>query len=288
VQLRSKSRRYTNASLEGVRGDGCVWILESVFHRIIDKQVKYGFRTACKKLEEHHYIKRYFGDRYVKKESFGVVSADFYCILLPNNDTVINKIEKMKEYDRSLVNVNKTFGEDYYGEEDYSSLKNFCKEDEDKMLLGFLCLSAQNTRMIVNDKLKNALGLRASDRLYFLPMPKKGVLIFGNERLVKDAPSCALSISGDNKSLFTDARKIDKLLRLFDEKIEIYHRLLLTDIHIESKGDIKVAIINMKNRFGRWSGALCKTDPLSIDDIFFEEKHRGSKIHELLSDEEET
>lgn len=286
AQVRSKSCRYTACSLYGVRGDGCVWIVKSIFREIMKKQAKYGLRTACKKLEEKRYLKKYYDDRYVKKEDFGVVTTDFYCVLLPTSTSVLEKIEDIKTYDRTMLNANKAFNEDYYGAEDYSVLRTLNKDIDEKMILGFLRLSAQTMRLVINANLKKALALKASDRLYFLPVIGQDMLVIGNKKLIKDSPSCALSLSADKKQVFADNYKIDKILKLFNENIDLYNRLVLTDIRIESKNDVKVAVINMKNRFGRWKGDLCKTDPLSVDDINWN-NIRESHIVELLSPEEE-
>ena len=285
AQVRSKSRRYTTSSLDGVRGDGCVWILDSIFRRIIAKQERYGFRTACQKLEEKHYLKKYYDDRYVKKEDFGVVRSDFYCVLLSTSTSILEKIENVKPYDRTILNANKAANEDCHGMEDYSILRTLNKDDE-KMILGFLRLSAQTTRLVINANLKKALSLKASDRLYFLPIIGQDMLVIGNKKLIKDSPSYAFFLSADKKQAFTDSYKIDRILKLYDENIDLYNRLVLTDIRIESKNDVKIAVINMKNRFGRWKGELCKTDPLSVDDINSNNKGE-SHMSELLSLEEE-
>lgn len=285
AQVRSKSRRYTASSLYGVRGEGCVWILDSIFRRIMNQQARHGFRTACKKLESAQYLKKYYHDRYIKEEAFGVVQANFYCVLLPESNSEIRKIDELKKYDKTLEQVNKVFNEDYYALEDYSWLKKFGYNDNKKMTLGFLRLSAQTFRLVMNVALKDALDLTASDRLYFIPILVKGILIISKNRLIKNAPSCTVSLTPDKKRIFADSRKIELIVKLFGENIEAYNRLLLTDISIESKGDITIAVINMKNDYGRWLGKLCSHDPLSIDDIY--NVNQGSNLDKLLAPDED-
>jgi hypothetical protein len=268
-------------------GCNCVWILKGKFEYFVAKQENFGFKSACKKLHEKGFLKK-FVDRFVKKREFGSVESDFYCFLPRTEVTLIDEIQTLPEREKTMVAANKIYNEDYFGRENYKELK-ILKNDslQEKMAMAFVRLTAQHIALSINEPLKNALGISQQDKVYILPFPLKGIIYLSKEKWTLDAPYIHFTTS--KKCAWSDDQAIDKLFSVLHKDVPLYNRLVLTDISIQRGGlnnAPPTAIINFKNNYGSYIDKMSETNPFEISDKAVNPPSSSNRAY-LISDEDE-
>lgn len=261
-----KSARHSSyiphvGSLRGIsstfQGKPCVWLPSDTFNEILNRQSTYGANTAKKKLHEGGYLCK-FGEAYYRWHNFGTTSANAYCIFLPQQLNV-------SQYPTNSAN-NSTLS----------------TAPPPKMVAGFVSLTSQQTDMVINKSLADALGVKTSKDLFLHTFGAKDFLILDT---TPSDSALKLTFTKTNDSFVSTNPKILDVLKTANIHVGRLTRLLITDISISSKQPC--ATIFVQNPYGQWCGSINNASPYQTSDVFNNGLTKNINKANLLSEEEE-
>lgn len=261
-----KSARHSSyishvGSLRGIsstfQGKPCVWLPSDTFNEILNRQSTYGASTAKKKLHEGGYLCK-FGNAYYRWHNFGITSANAYCVFLPQQ---LNASQQLTNSTNSST---------------------LATAPPSKMVAGFVSLTSQQTDMVLNTALADALGIKTSKTLFLHTFGAKEFLLLDTK---PSDSALKLTFKKNNDSFVACEPKIYDVLKTANIHVGRLKRLLITDISISGKQPC--VTIFVQNPYGQWCGNINTASPYQTSDVF----HNGLTKHitkiNLLSEEEE-
>ena len=241
----TKSMRHANQAssantgsqrgmLAKFQGRECLWLPTDVFGEILNRQCTYGMSTAKKKLHEKGLLAK-FGNAYYRWYNFGPVSANAYCVFLPDHTETAH---------------------DAIIDEPDSSLKI---ESKPTLIAGFVSLTAQHTGMILNSELATKFCIKKKKVLFLHTWGMKEFLL--------------LSSKPSESAIRLEFEKVDNVYVALSEtltttlqasKLGIARRgrLLLTDIILS--GEPPSAMIYIDNPLGQVHENIDENNPFQI------------------------
>ena len=134
-------------------------------------------RKACEHLEDAGYLVRFYGDRYFRSKEMGPDKPQAYCVLPPEEHTIIQELTSLPSGKQSVKEVAKIIYQDPHGLNDYKELDltTQTKSVKPTMAIGFIRIHAQNLRLVINPSLAKCLALHANERLHLAAIPAKGL-----------------------------------------------------------------------------------------------------------------
>lgn len=246
--LTGKGKFYRSTDLRGATGYygnvRCVWFLEEHFRRVVKNVPGLGVRSACYKLLAKGYIVRYYGDRFLKEEDFGVLKAGAYCVLFPDSTSLSDELSTLGSMTPTTAEAAKHLNGDPFGAMcDYSSLAT-CAQDtpSDLLTIAIEWHSAQEARLVIYDPLYRKLNLHS--RVHLAPLFDKGIFLLSDREIVSDRKPLTLEHLQDQH--WHEGPMITRLIKEYGIDIPLYHRAIFTDIAVEEQNGL-IAVINMKN-----------------------------------------
>ena len=279
---------FFSQDIYGARGvwgnKKCLWILKDVFRKIIAGQTRFSMRKACEHLEDAGYLVRFYGDRYFRSKQMGPDKPQAYCVLPPEECSLVEELTNLPSGKQSVKELAKTIYQDPHGLNDYQELdlKNRTKSVKPTMAIGFVRVDAQSLRLVINSSLAKRLALHANERLHIAAIPAKGLLMLSSIKMTND--DLVVTTSRINDQYVADGPTVLALGDAFHLNIDNYERLVLWDIEVE-KG---VAIINVLNSEAKQRGPLGTSSLYTINDISKRcAPMKGTQLSTLLTEEGE-
>ena len=257
----------------GVRGfdgnDKALWILRKKFSEIIKKS-KFGPKMAIKMLSSKGYLKEHHRGHYLHNLDLGLGNQQFYLLRLPEAMTALQTVFGMKKF-RSVADIEKKLLNDKFGikcdyDKKLAALHNMVQKNP--MALGFIRLGAQSVALILNDRLKENLGITTISGFYIAPFSATGALILSKKELASDCLKIVAHKSKD-RLWCSNEKKKEAILTILGLELPDCYRVVFTDITIENDLDgIPHAIINTRNENCTFVGDMNDEDPYEINDLF--------------------
>lgn len=291
--LNPKSKRHSNADAWGFKcyyqNVQSVWIEKETFQELIRKYSSMGLYTSLEKLHKKNRLVRFYNERFCVYPDSGMTDVKCYCFILEKNPTLMQSIGVLKSGDRNLKSLGKVINADTFGQDNYEI--NITETKNNEYRVGFMYLGAQTCDMVLNKPLTKCLGFKAADKKMFLTiLPDSGVLMLSKHRLLDNSVQISIEVLSGEVWSNANVNAVREVLNIYNIKIEMYTRLLLTDVEIHNEHGA-VALVKIKNTVCSWQGALCADDPKSIEDITSSEikKYKNCSPQRcLLLSEEDT
>ena len=251
-----------SGSMDIFKGRDCVWIPQNQFQKILDQQTQYGSDTAKRMLHEAGYLEK-FGKSYYRWHNFGAASTNAFCLYPPSSDVYAHREHQIEEE----IIVNEAL--------------SVIHMPPQKMVLGFVRVTAQDVHMVMNHPLAEKMNLREGSKLWITLFQGKGTIWLGSK---EESNGVSLIFKKEGRDWVSTCPSISSIVSSMDLKMNTLSRILLTDINFYAGN---VAIVNCTNPFGQWCGDISIQHPYDTRDVYPEYSLRPINPS-LLADEDET
>ena len=250
-----------SGSMDIFKGRDCVWIPQNQFQKILDQQTQYGSDTAKRMLHKAGYLEK-FGKSYYRWYNFGAASTNAFCLYPPSPDVYAHREHQIEEE----IIVNEAL--------------SVIHMPPQKMVLGFVRVTAQDVHMVMNHPLAEKMNLREGSKLWITLFQGKGTIWLGCKEKSNGVP---LIFKKEGRDWVSTCPSISSIVSSMDLKMNTLSRILLTDINFYAGN---VAIVNCTNPFGQWCGDISIQHPYDTRDVYPEYSLRPINPS-LLAEEDE-
>lgn len=273
----SRTRPYDHniwGALDTTPAGNCAWLLPSTLERFVSESGSYGFRKACKILENKGYLKRYQPDRFLFDNiDFGVFKSDAYQFVFKDTPTLLERILSVDASKRTAFEVSKSLNYDKNGAYTPTTDINL-NFDYDLPELS-LERRGSTLTLILNDRFIQALELE--ETAYITLIPDRGYLIISKIQITKNDLLLKLNVTKSQAKNAT--RNVRNLVEMMNLRLENNETILFHGFDFQDYEGRYIAILDYKNFAGIYRYKKLPIAP--------EERKRSSHLDELLSEDED-
>ena len=241
--LSSKATRRHYGAFWGATGfhgtNACLWIEENVLgFRIIPHEMKRK-NTTMQVLASKGYIVKFYGNRYTIKRDFGRVEAQYYCFLLPENPTLLRRIEDYSNAKLSVATLSAKLAEDHY-KMNYENLNA-------ERNIPYLAIShrANNSYAIfANEYFRKLMSMTLHSTLYATYLAGDEALLLTKDKAAVN--SIPLRFEKENEGIVAKGISVINLQDKLEIPIPLGHRLVMAEISFEEYKGKPGAVVNVQ------------------------------------------